>query len=270
MELSSPAPLGVFDSGLGGLSVAREIRRLLPRTDIVYLGDTAHVPYGGRSEEEVRAFTLSIGRYLVERQRVRALVLACNTATSAAAEALRASVPVPVVAMEPGIKPAARATRTGRIGVLATHGTLASARLGHLVRRFASGIEVITQPCPGLVEAVEAGEFSAPQTRALVRAYVAPLVARGVDALVLGCTHYPLLLPLLAEAAGPGVTLIDTGPAVARRVAQVAGPDAGAGQWALWATGRSEGFARGASQILGEAVSPGRVRWRRGEIQETE
>jgi glutamate racemase len=218
-----PAPLGVFDSGLGGITVVGEILRLLPGERIVYIGDTAHVPYGPRPHAQVRDFSLAIGRYLTRRAGCRAVVIACNTATGPGAEALRAELTLPIVGMEPAVKPAVAATRTGRVGVLATVSTLTGDRYAQLVERFAGGVEVISQPCPGLVECVERGDLSGPEARALVSRYVAPLVAQGVDTLVLGCTHYPLLRPLIAEAAGPGITLIDTGPAVARQVARVAG-----------------------------------------------
>jgi glutamate racemase len=213
--------LGVFDSGVGGLTVVREILRCHPPEQIIYIGDTANVPYGSKTVEEIRGFSLGIARYLVESRQVRGIVIACNTATSAAAEVVRKAVTVPVVAMEPGVKPAVAATKTGIIGVLATEGTLFSKRFSDLVTQHALHCRVLTQPCPGWVEAVESGDIDSPQTRDLVRQYVQPLLDAGADTLVLGCTHYPILRPWIAEIAGSEVAILDTGAAVARRVQQV-------------------------------------------------
>ena len=216
-----PGCIGVFDSGLGGLSVVQEIQRLMPEENIFYIGDTAHVPYGPRPSEEVRGFSLAIARYLVEKAACRAIVIACNTAVSAAAPALRQAFSVPVIAIEPGVKPAVALTRTGKVGVLATQGTLTGDRFQSLVERFAGGVEVITQPCPGLVECVERGDLDGREARTLTERYVLPLVVRGVDTLVLGCTHYPFLRPLIEQIAGPDVQIVDTGEAVARQTRKV-------------------------------------------------
>ncbi len=224
MAAMDQPPLGIFDSGLGGLTVAGEILRLSPAERLIYIGDTAHVPYGPRSVTEVQQFSVGIAQFLVERRGCRAVIIACNTATSAAAETVRAAVSVPVIAMEPGVKPAVTATRSGIIGVLATVGTLTGERFSTLVRQYAKEDRVLTQPCPGWVEAVESGDFDSDTTRALVRQYVEPLLSQGADTFVLGCTHYPLLRPLIAEVAGPNVTILDTGEAVARRVLSVSPP----------------------------------------------
>jgi glutamate racemase len=248
--------IALFDSGLGGLSVLREVRRWLPQHDMLYLADTAYCPYGPRPPDEVRARALAIGRWLVG-QRAGLLVVACNTASSAALELLRAELPIAVVGMEPGLKPAAAATRSGLVGVLATSNTLTGARFAALVERYAEGVKVITQPCPGLVELVETGELDGPTARALVGRYVAPLLERGVDTLVLGCTHYPFLRPTIAAVAGPQVTIVDTGPAVARQVARVAaqrGLPAGQGCARLWTTGDSTQVTSVARRVLDEAV----------------
>ena len=210
-----------YDSGLGGLSVLREARALLAGQELHYIADSAYCPYGPRPPAEVCARALAVGRWAAERG-AGLLVVACNTASSVALELLRTELPLPVVGMEPGLKPAVAATRSGVVGVLATSNTLAGARFAALVERFAEGVQVLTQPCPGLVEQVEAGDLSGPQTRALVERYAGPLLARGADTLVLGCTHYPFVEPLIAELAGPQVTIVDTGPAVARQVARVA------------------------------------------------
>jgi glutamate racemase len=213
--------IGVFDSGLGGLSVLRAIRAELPAASLAYAADSAWVPYGSRSEAFIRERSLTLCRFLMEHG-AELLVVACNTATAAAVGVLRESLPVPVVGMEPAVKPATAATRNGKVGVLATVGTLSSARFAALLDRFGEGVEVLTRACPGLVECVEAGDLDGPVTRQLVARYVRPLVDAGADTLVLGCTHYPFLRPLIEAEAGPGVTLIDTGAAVARQVRRVA------------------------------------------------
>ncbi|WP_371369688.1 glutamate racemase [Pseudomonas sp. QL9] len=211
-------PIGVFDSGVGGLSVLREIRARLPSESLIYLADCGHVPYGEKTPEYIRERCRRIADFLIA-QDCKALVLACNTATAAAAGDLRELYPqLPILAMEPAVKPAAAATRSGVVGVLATTGTLKSARFAALLDRFASDVRVVTQPCPGLVERIEAGDLSGPQTRELLQGFVAPLLAEGCDTLILGCTHYPFLRPLLGQMLPPDVTLIDTGAAVARHL----------------------------------------------------
>lgn len=211
------APVGVFDSGVGGLSVLRHLRGLLPAEDFFYVADSEYAPYGPRSAAEIVARSVAIADFLVARG-VKALVVACNTATAAAVVELRARLAIPVVAMEPGVKPAVAATRRNVVGILATAGTLESARFYSLVNRYAGAVEMLTQPCHGLVERVEAGLLDDAETRDLLKYYLDPLLARGADVIVLGCTHYPFLSPLIAELAGPEVAIIDTGAAVAREL----------------------------------------------------
>jgi glutamate racemase len=211
------APIGVFDSGVGGLSVLREIRVLLPHERLIYIADSRYVPYGNKSHEFIQERALALAGFLC-RQQAKTIVIACNTATAAAAELLRAHLSVPVVGMEPAVKPAAAASRNHRIGVLATEGTLKSARFAALLSRFADGMEVHTQPCHGLVEQVERGETDNPATRKLLQHYLTPLTHAGVDTIILGCTHYPFLRPLIAELVGPDIALIDTGAAVAHHL----------------------------------------------------
>jgi len=216
--MADAAPIGVFDSGVGGLSVLHEIRARLPNESLIYLADCGHVPYGEKTPDYIRERCRAIADFLLSRG-AKALVLACNTATAAAAADLRELYPqVPIVAMEPAVKPAAEATRSGVVGVLATTGTLKSARFAALLDRFAGDVRVITQPCPGLVERIEAGDLGGPQTRALLARYVEPLLAEGCDTLILGCTHYPFLRPLLRELIPDDISLIDTGAAVARQL----------------------------------------------------
>ncbi|HEY1012591.1 MAG TPA: glutamate racemase [Herpetosiphonaceae bacterium] len=212
----SGAPIGVFDSGVGGISVLHEIRRALPGEDVIYVSDAGYCPYGGRPAHEITARAVAITDFFLARE-AKLIVVACNTATIAAVEFLRATYACSFVGMEPAVKPAVAATRSGVVGVLATGASLSGDKFHRLVARHAGAVRVINQPCPGLVEQVELGDLAGPATRALVERYVAPLVAAGADTLVLGCTHYPFLRPLIAEIAGPGVELIDTGAAVARQ-----------------------------------------------------
>ncbi|MEH6565610.1 MAG: glutamate racemase [Halopseudomonas sp.] len=211
------APIGVFDSGVGGLSVLREIQQLLPAESLLYVADSGHVPYGEKPPEFIRERSRRIAAFLVE-QGAKALVVACNTATAAAINDLRAEFNLPIIGMEPAVKPAALATRNGVVGVLATTGTLQSAKFAALLDRFARSVEVITQPCPGLVECVEHGELCGPAVEALLKRYTAPLVAAGCDTLILGCTHYPFLRPALVPLLPTQVQLVDTGAAVARQL----------------------------------------------------
>lgn len=214
----SPAEaIGIFDSGVGGLSVLHHIRRTLPHERLIYVADSGHVPYGDKSPAyiEQRAHTLT--RFLVG-QGADAIVIACNTATAAAVASLRSQFSIPIVGMEPAVKPAVAATRSGVVGVLATVGTLESARFAALLERYGEEVEIVTQGCPGLVEQVELGELDSAKTRQLVECYTAPLLARGADTLILGCTHYPFLAPLIRDVAGTDITLVDTGAAVARQL----------------------------------------------------
>ena len=215
----SCAPIGVFDSGLGGLSVLNEIRQQWPQESLLYVADCGYVPYGDKPPELIRQRSRLIADFLLARG-AKALVVACNTATAAAINDLRSCYDLPIIGMEPAVKPATQATRSGVVGVLATTGTLQSAKFAALLDRFARDVEVITQPCPGLVECVERGELNSPATRALLQSYVAPLLAAGCDTLILGCTHYPFLRPLLRELVPADVALIDTGAAVARQLGE--------------------------------------------------
>lgn len=215
--MAERAPIGVFDSGLGGLSVLREIVARRPDLSTIYVADSGHCPYGGKSADQIIERAEVITEFLLG-QGAQLIVVACNTATIAAVEYLRANYSVPFVGMEPAVKPAVAVTRSGVIGVLATGAALAGDKLHRLIDRHRGTVRVITQPCPGLVEQVERGDLDGPETRRLLTEYARPLVAAGADVLVLGCTHYPFLRATLAEIVGPAVALLDTGEAVARRV----------------------------------------------------
>lgn len=216
--MPSNAPIGVFDSGLGGLSVLQAVRALLPHESLLYVADSAFAPYGERPDAFIAERSLAIGRWLRERG-AKAFVVACNTATAHGVAALRADASWPVVGVEPGIKPAATASRSGVIGVLATAATLRSARFADLLARHtAQGQRFLCQPGHGLVERIEAGDVDSPAVMALLERYVAPMVAQGADTLVLGCTHYPFLIPAIQQRFGGALTLIDTGAAIARQL----------------------------------------------------
>jgi len=215
--------IGILDSGVGGLSVLREIVRQLPHHDILYFADAAHVPYGPRSVDEIRAFVRAITAFLIE-QGACVVVVACNTASAAALSHLRERFDVPIVGMEPAVKPATEQTRSRHVGVIATQATIQGELFARLVERFALDTVVHTQVCPGLVERVEAGQTDDPETEALLRQYLNPMLEAGIDSLVLGCTHYPFLLPAIERvisAHGKQVAVIDPAPAVARQTGRV-------------------------------------------------
>ena len=214
------APLGVFDSGIGGLTVAHAIFERLPAESVVYFGDTARVPYGPKSPETVRRYSGEILQYLLGRG-VKMVVVACNTSTAHALDDLRRRSPVPVIGViEPGAKAAVAATTTGRIGVIGTAGTIASGAYERAIKALRPDATVISQACPLFVPLVEEGWFEHPATELVAREYLEPLRAAGIDVLVLGCTHYPLLKPLLGRVLGPAVRLIDSAEETAAAVAR--------------------------------------------------
>lgn len=219
--MSSDRPIGIFDSGIGGLTVTATLRQALPTERLLYFGDGAHVPYGPRTLEEVRGFSFGITEALLAHG-AKAIVIACNTASAAALRALREAWPdVPFVGMEPAVKPAVEHTRTGVVGVIATVATFQSELYATIVERFAHGVEVLHQPCPGLVKQIESGAFDTPATETMLRGWLEPLLARNIDALVLGCTHYPIVRPLIERIVGPEVRIIDPSPAIARQVERI-------------------------------------------------
>ncbi|MDP3295490.1 MAG: glutamate racemase [Nevskia sp.] len=249
--------IGVFDSGLGGLSVLREIVARRPDLSTIYVADSGHCPYGVKSADQIIERATVITDFLLA-QGARLIVVACNTATIAAVEYLRANYSVPFVGMEPAVKPAVARTRSGVIGVLATGAALAGNKLLKLIDRHRGSVRVITQPCPGLVEQVEAGDLDGPVTVALLREYALPLLAAGADTLVLGCTHYPFLREVLAQIVGPDVVLLDTGEAVARRVDSLlpvvdSAPAAGTLRW--YSSGALPQMNRVGSHLWGSAIT---------------
>ncbi|MEO6715575.1 MAG: glutamate racemase [Mycobacteriales bacterium] len=249
--------IGIFDSGVGGASVLREIRRLLPDIDIEFVADSAYAPYGPRTPVWIQQRSAALTEFLIGRG-AQAIVVACNTATAAAAATLRARYDVPIVAMEPAVKPAVAATRTGVVGVLATVGTLQSAKFAALLDRFGTDVTVVFEPGVGLVEQIEAGDLDGPHTRELVKERVAPMLEAGADVIVLGCTHYPFIRPLVQEVAGADVTVLDTGAAVASRLVRVlhaadVGTD-GDGGTRYWTSGAPALTSRVLTRLTGQAV----------------
>ena len=214
--------IGIFDSGIGGLSVLRHIHAQLPHENLVYLADQAHVPYGSRSADDIRHFSQAITRFLLTVGQANVIVVACHTASAAALVYVRQQFPqVPIVGMEPAVKPAAKATKQGKVGVLATPGTFASERYASLMARFAQNVEVFEEPCFGLVPQIEAGKIATDETEQLLRSYLKPMLAAGIDTLVLGCTHYPFVQPLIKQIVGPEVIIIDPAPAIARQTKHI-------------------------------------------------
>jgi glutamate racemase len=225
--LPSDAPVGIFDSGVGGLSILRHIRAQLPHEHLIYVADSGFAPYGDKPEQVVAERSLAIARFLAAHG-AKAMVVACNTATIAAVKLLRARFPeMPIVGVEPGLKPAAAASRNGKIGVLATERALAGAKFLKLRDEIAqtTGAEFLLQPCKGLADQIEFGELDSQETSAMLRRYIVPLLAQGADTLVLGCTHYPLVQAsierVIEDEGVRGVTVIDTGEAVARQLGRL-------------------------------------------------
>jgi glutamate racemase len=273
MRGRNDGPIAIFDSGVGGLSVLRHLAARLPRAGLIYLADQAHVPYGPRPADEVRVFSEGITHFLLA-QRALLVVVACNTATAAALTHLRAAFPdVPFVGMEPAVKPGARETRTGRVGVLATSGTFESQRYADLMARFASDVRLYENPCSGLVSLIERGALEGAETEALLQSCLNPMLAAGVDTVVLGCTHYPFVLPLIARLVGPEVALIDPAPAVARQVQRlllregITAERKQPGTFQAYTTGEPAAFAHQAARLLGRPVSVRALRWQHGVLE---
>lgn len=260
--------IGIFDSGLGGLSVWRALKAALPGRNTLYLADQARAPYGPRPLSAVRALTLGCLAWLIERG-CRTVVIACNTATAAAADDARAQWPhIAIVGIEPAVKPAAQATRTGVIGVLATQATFDSPRYRSLAHRYAAALRVLPRACPDWVTLVEEGPRQRADTAALVAAEIAPLLDAGADQIVLGCTHFPFLMPWIEEAvsgwralcgADRAIQILDPAPAVARQAARVERPAAGVlARDQFWTTGDAIQFSARAAEALGDDWAQGK------------
>ena len=260
-------PIAVFDSGVGGLSVLRYLRAFLPAEHLTYLADQAHVPYGPRTASEIQAFSRSITQFFLE-QGAKMMVVACNTATAAALNDLRATFPqLPFVGMEPAVKPGAATTRTGKVGVLATAGTFESQRYARLMARFAQDVVLYENPCRGLVPLIEAGELDGTRTHALLVNCMRPMLDAGVDTLVLGCTHYPFVLPTIRAIAGPDVHIIDPAPPVARQAQRLLGehgllaPASQQGSIRAYTSGDPQRLAQMSEMLLGYNLPVIGLRW---------
>lgn len=213
--------IGVFDSGIGGLSVLREIHRLCPDQSTLYIADQKHIPYGQKAKEELWQYCNSIAQYLLKRG-ASIIVVACNTATAAAIDQLRTSYPnVPFVGMEPALKPAAQLTKSGKVGVLATAGTFKSQRYTQLMKRFAADVKFFENACVGLVEQIESGALNTPRTQEMLQDFINPMLENGIDTLILGCTHYPFVQPLIHSIVGEDLEIINPAPAVAAQVGRL-------------------------------------------------
>lgn len=255
----SQDPVGVFDSGVGGLSVLRQVRKELPGEDLLYVADSAHAPYGERSRAFIEERAIAISEFLIS-QRAKAIVVACNTATGMAVETLRSRFSLPIVGMEPALKPAVSTTKSGVVGVLATTQTLSSAKFSRLLAEYGAKVEVLLQACPGLVEQVEKADLSGAATRVLVEKYVRPLLDGHADTLVLGCTHYPFLSQLIQEVAGADVSIIDPAVAIARELRRRLQGDARlsarthGGSERFWTSGPIDSVQRVMSELWGSPV----------------
>jgi glutamate racemase len=272
-KASTGDPIGIFDSGVGGLSVLKAIRQLLPAEPVVFLADQAHVPYGLRSLEEVRDFSEMITRYLFSRG-AKLIVVACNTASAAALQHLRQVFSeTPFVGMEPAVKPAAEGTQSGVVGVLATPATFQGALYASVVERFANGVTLLQHTCPGLVAQIEDGVLETPKTRLILEEALLPMLDKGIDTVVLGCTHYPFVIPLIEAIVGPGVRVIDPAPAVARQVGRLLevrglcreGEEKGSLE--ILTTGDPQRLQGLLPRLLGESVSVGKIDWNGGELR---
>jgi glutamate racemase len=264
---NAAGPIGIFDSGVGGLSVFRAVRQLLPDEALIYLADQAHVPYGPRSLTQVRAFSESITRYLLA-QGAKLIVVACNTASAAALHHLRQVFPqVPFVGMEPAVKPAAEQTRSGVVGVLATPATFQGELYTSVIERFANDVTVLQDTCPGLVMEIDGGHLDTPGVRVILRRALEPMLTQGIDTVVLGCTHFPFVIPTIEKIVGPEVRVIDPSPAIARQVVRLLEAnslrrsDGDSGQGRCLTTGDPANLERLLPRLIGEAAEVHKLSW---------
>ena len=260
MKVSGKSPIGVFDSGLGGLTVFKALARRMPEESLIYFGDTAHVPYGSKSPEAIARFSTAVARFLAARG-IKLLVVACNTSSAWALPAIRRAVKVPVIGViEPGARAALGVTRGGRVGVIGTEATVKSEAYPKAIRALRKGVFTESRACPLFVPLVEEGWWSGAVVEAVARKYVAPLKAARVDTVILGCTHYPYLKPVLARAMGPKVALIDSAEETAAETERVLSdlglraPKGRKGSRAFFASDAPERFKRLAGRMLGPGV----------------
>jgi glutamate racemase len=261
------SPIGIFDSGVGGLSILRAIRAQMPEESIIYFGDQGHIPYGPRPMEQIRDFSEAITNFLLEHG-AKIIVVACNTASAAALRYLRGKFPkVQFVGMEPAVKPAAETTQTGMVGVLATQATFQGALYASVVERFANEVELFQNTCDGLVEQIEQGNLNGRKTRKILEDALHPMLEKNIDTVVLGCTHYPFVIPLIQEIVGENVRVIDPAPSVARqarRLLEAGGmmsDSAARGDVRFYTSGYPEALKSMLLVLLGEGEEVYRVNW---------
>jgi glutamate racemase len=267
MAIDITSPMGIFDSGVGGISVLRAIREQMPEESVIYLGDQGHIPYGSRSMEQIRNFSEAITKFLLD-QDAKIIVVACNTASAAALKHLREKFPdVQFVGMEPAVKPAAERTQTGKVGVLATPATFQGALYASVVERFANGVELFQNTCPGLVQQIEQGNLEGGETRQILENALLPMLEKDIDTVVLGCTHYPFVIPLIQQIVGRSVRVIDPAPAVAKQTLRLlesrgARNKAGVrGNLRIYTSGDSEVLKFLLPALLGENGDIQKVEW---------
>ena len=260
-------PIGIFDSGVGGISVLRAIRAQMPEESILYFGDQGHIPYGSRPMEQIRNFSETLTRFLLERN-AKVIVVACNTASAAALNYLRGKFPeIPFVGMEPAVKPAAEHTRTGKVGVLATPATFQGALYTSVVERFANGVELFQNTCPGLVQQIEQGNLNGNETRRILEDALLPMLEKNIDTMVLGCTHYPFVIPLIQQIVGESVRVIDPAPAVAKQTGRLLGTrgmsrqSRSRGKVKFYTSGNAETLKSLLPTLLGESGQVEKVEW---------
>ena len=265
-------PIGIFDSGIGGISIINAVRELLPDEDLIYLADQAHVPYGSRTLTEVREFSEQITGFLLA-QNVKLVVVACNTASAAALHHLRKVFPeTPFVGMEPAVKPAAERTRSGVVGVLATPATFQGELYASVIERFASDVRVLPDTCPGLVMEIDQGNLDTPEVQRILEKALQPMLAEGIDTVVLGCTHFPFVIPAIETIVGPDVRVIDPSPAVARQVKRLLDSNqslysgTGAGRVEYFTTGDADQLQDLLPQLTGYTGQVKVLSWQKGEL----
>jgi glutamate racemase len=268
--------VGIFDSGIGGLSVLREIHNMLPFQPIYYIADQAHVPYGKRQMSEIRDFAFAITDFLTA-MGAQVIVVACNTASAAALKELRKEYPqLTFIGMEPAVKPATQITHSGIVGVLATPTTFQGKLYHTLVEKFARDVKILTHTCPGLVEAIESGEIATQSTRLILQRALLPMIEKGADTIVLGCTHFPFVIPMIKDIVGPDIAVIDPSPAIAKRVSFLLSElnlikrYSSKSEIVFSSTGKPESFKRTIYSLIGIDTSPIPLRWKSGKLTHIE
>ena len=267
MTVTSESPIGIFDSGVGGISVLRAVREQMPEESVIYFGDQGHIPYGPRPMEQIRDFSEATTRFLLE-QGAKIIVVACNTASAAALKYLREKFhDVQFVGMEPAVKPAAEYTHTGKVGVLATPATFQGELYASVVERFANGVELYQNTCNGLVQQVEQGRLNDGETRQILENALQPMLEKNIDTVVLGCTHYPFVIPLIQDIVGENVRVIDPAPAIAKQTARLLearglrSNSVSKGNVKLYTSGDPDALKALLPTLLGESGEIQRVEW---------